>query len=150
MIKIHKALKIKNRIIGEINSDREIFRRENSRRSDSVSTVDRSAVMDRLSKNVEKIVRLKAAIAIATAPISASLAGLSEMKSQVTFLKSLPVRKGVELVAVTRDTTKEYTWQAEIDQEKVDLLVSQLNADISAQQDKIDDFNAKTDVDFVE
>jgi hypothetical protein len=39
-MKIHKALKVKNRLIGEVNKLREIVRRENSRRNDDPSTVN--------------------------------------------------------------------------------------------------------------
>lgn len=149
-MKLHKALKVKNRIVGSINSLREIARRENSRRDDSQSTVDMGATLSALAAESSKLVRLKTAIALATAPISGFLVELAEAKDNINFFTTLPTRKGPELVSVGRDTVKEYQWKAHVCREDLDSILTICRDRVSELQDKIDDFNAKTDVNFVE
>ena len=51
-MKIHKALKVKNRLAGEVARLMEILKRENSRRSDDTSTVERAAIHKQLLDNI--------------------------------------------------------------------------------------------------
>jgi len=147
-MKIHKALKLKNRLVGSIASKREIVRRENSRRSDSASTVDVEATLIALNEDVVKLVNLKTAIAVATAPISGLLVRLAETKDEINFWRGLPTRKGVEIQSIGRDLTKEYTWTAYADQETVDKALATLQERIATLQDQVDEFNAATEVLF--
>jgi len=149
-MKIHKALKVKNRLVGTINTLRDVARRENSRRDDSTSTVDMSQVISSLAAESAKLVKLKTAIALATAPISGLLVELAEAKDSANFLNTLPTRSGTELVSIGRDTVKTYTWSAHVGRQDLDKIQSICAEEVARLQDKIDDFNAKTDVDFNE
>lgn len=149
-MKIHKALKVKNRLVGSINALREVARRENSRRDDSTSTVNMGQVLSALAAESAKLVRLKTAIALATAPISGLLVQLAEAKDSSNFFNTLPTRSGTELVSLGREVTKTYTWVAHVGREDLDKIQSICRDEVANLQDKIDDFNAKTDVNFAE
>ena len=69
-MKLNKALKVKNRLIGELGRVRQLIRSENSRRSDSVSTFDLPELQEKLIRLESDFVDLKSQIAEATAPIS--------------------------------------------------------------------------------
>ena len=59
---ISKALKIKNRLVGELVKLQEIAKRENSRRNDNISKVDCGEVFNQIGVTRTKLVALKSAI----------------------------------------------------------------------------------------
>lgn len=59
---ISKALKIKNRLIGEVNRIRGVISRENSRRNDNTSAIDQQKLFDELERQSTNLVNLKGAI----------------------------------------------------------------------------------------
>jgi len=150
-MKLNKALKVKNRLIGELNRTRQLIRTENSRRSDSVSKFDLSELQGNLIKLENKFIDLKTKIAEATAPISRQLTKLTFLKDNINFYNTIPTRKGVEKVAYGNSSTiEEYTWTAYFDKESIEAFVSDFQKEIDELQDEVDEFNAKTDIEFVE
>ena len=150
-MKLNKALKVKNRLIGELNRTRQLIRTENSRRSDSVSKFDLSELQGNLIKLENKFTDLKTKIAEATAPISRQLTKLTFLKDNINFYNTIPTRKGVEKVAYGNSSTiEEYTWTAYFDRESIEAFVSDFQKEIDELQDEVDEFNAKTDIEFVE
>ena len=147
---INKALKVKNRLAGELSRLLEIAKRENSRRSDSTSTVDVEKVFGMIQEVRLKIATSKGELSIASAPIAAKLAELSELKTYINWLNGLPVREGQELVAIGQKEVKEYTWTAFYNRQKLDGLLKDYQIIISNLQDEIDEFNAitKVNIDF--
>lgn len=146
-MKIHQALKLKNRFAGEIVTLQSILSRENSRRSDNVSQVDAQVVFSELSAKRIDLWRLKGAIAKATANIVEKLALLEEHKSEIKFLSSLPTREGEEIAnALGGKEVIKYAWKATFNREFVDKELAQLQKNINALQDEIDEYNAKTEV----
>ena len=150
-MKLNKALKVKNRLIGELNRTRQLIRTENSRISDSVSKFDLSELQGNLIKLENKFIDLKTKIAEATAPISRQLTKLTFLKDNINFYNTIPTRKGVEKVAYGNSSTiEEYTWTAYFDKESIEAFVSDFQKEIDELQDEVDEFNAKTDIEFVE
>ncbi len=148
---ISKALKVKNRLVGEVNRLQEILRRENSRRNDNPSTVNVEETASNLESTRIKLIALKGAINKASSPISEKLAMLGEIKNQINFYNSLPTREGEEVTLVGSNREKlSYQWNAFFNKEKVDLFVKTKQDVINATQDEIDTFNAQTQVDFAE
>lgn len=148
---IAKALKVKNRLVGEIARLKEIIKRENSRREDNVSKVDVNAISQELVKNQEKLIYLKAALGQATAPISRELAALAECKSDINHWNSLPTREGTELINIggNKDAIR-LEWKATFNREVVDTEVKKLQNRINELQDYVDNFNAQSKVDYAE
>ena len=148
---ISKALKVKNRLIGEVNRLQEIVRRENSRRDDNPSTVDVENAVLNLEATRIKLIALKGEVNKASAPISGKLAMLGEIKSQINFYNSLPTREGEELTLIGANREKlSFQWKAFFNKEKIDLFVKSQQEIIDQTQDEIDDFNARTQVNFTE
>lgn len=148
---ISKALKVKNRLIGEINQLKEIFRRENSRREDSVSKVNQEELFGKLSEAGQKLERLKGAIGQATAPISKLLSSLTEAKANIIFYNSLPCREGIEYLQMgAGNPPTEFKWNSYLNRQKIDEIVFNLQKAIDAMQDEIDNFNATTQIEFEE
>lgn len=148
---ISKALKVKNRLIGEVNRLQQILSRENSRRNDNPSEVNAEETANLLIETRQKLISLKGAIGEASAPLSKKLSFLTEQKAAINFYNSLPTREGEELTLVGANREKlAYQWTAYLNRESVDSIVKELQNSINETQDQIDDFNARTQVNWAE
>lgn len=146
-MKLHQALKLKNRLVGEINRLKVIFNRENSRRSDDPSKVDPKEIFDKIKHNQSLLITLKANIAAANISIYPLIEEMSELKTEIQYLQSLSTREGIEVERSYGTTSgATYTWNAFLNQAKVDSLVEDLQKRINDLQDKIDAYNASTDI----
>lgn len=146
-MKLAKALKVKNRLAGEVAKLEEIVRRENTRRSDNPSTIDVEEVYTQWSMKSLELVKVKSAIAKANIDIYYQIAEMEEYKNHITKLQMLNVKEGPEIVFIGRDQEKmEYVWTPFINAEKRDELIQETQNKINNLQDKIDDYNANTDV----
>ncbi len=142
-----QALKQKNRIAGELVRQQQILQRENARRSDSVSKVNRDEVWANIQKLSEELGVLKGKITTANIGIYPMLERMAELKSRISYLQSLPKREGEEISFVGRDQEKlVYTWNSLINQEECDARVSTLQVEINKLQDQVDTYNATTQV----
>jgi hypothetical protein len=142
---LSQALKQKNRLAGEIARQQVILQRENSRRNDSVSTVDRKGVLDKIHELSEQLGVLKAQIANANVGIYSALERMAELKSLIAFFQGLPKREGEEITFVGRDDEKlVYTWNSLVNQADCDTYVSELQNKINTLQDQVDAYNATT------
>lgn len=140
-----QSLKLKNRLAGELVRKQQILERENARRNDSVSKVDREQVWNEIVDLSDKLGELKGRITRANVAIYPSLERMAELKSRITFLNNLPKREDVEINFIGRDQEKlTYKWDSFINQERTDEKVAQLQEEINALQDKVDAYNATT------
>ena len=147
---ISKALKVKNRLIGELAKQQEIARRENSRRSDNPSSVDVEKIFSTIQQTRLSLVTLKQAIVKASAAIAYELADLAEVKQYINWISGIQVREGEEKVAYGQTKEAEvYKWTAHINRATLDTLLEQYQKQANNLQDIIDDFNAKTQVDWL-
>ena len=139
------ALKMKNRLAGEIVRQQQILQRENARRNDSVSTVDRESVWKNILELSEKLGELKGKITQANVNIYPALERMAELKSRISFLNMLQKREGEEISFVGHDQEKlVYTWNSLINQQKCDELIADLQIEINSLQDEVDLFNQTT------
>lgn len=144
---LSQALKQKNRLAGEIVRQQQILQRENARRSDSVSTVIRKEVWERILDISDNLSALKGKITQANVNIYPSLELMAELKSRIAFLQTLPKKEGEEMQFIGRDQEKLiYKWDSFINQSKADGMVEVIQEQINELQDKIDQFNATTTI----
>ena len=144
---LSQALKQKNRLAGELVRQQQILQRENARRSDSVSKVERAEVWAKIQQLSEELGVLKGKITKANVGIYPALERMAELKSRIAFLNGLPKREGEEVTFVGRDQEKMvYTWDSLINQQMADEMVAGLQVDINALQDQVDSYNATTEV----
>lgn len=147
LMNLSQALKQKNRIAGELVRQNQILQRENARRSDSHSTVDREAVWNKILELSNQLGELKGKITRANIGIYPSLEHMSEIKSRISFIQMLPKREDDEVLFVGRDQEKiTYKWDSFINQLKTDALIDQLQVGINTIQDEVDAYNATTQI----
>ena len=141
------ALKQKNRLAGELVRQQQILQRENARRSDSVSTVDRDGVYRKILDLSDQLGELKGKITQANVNIYPALERMAELKGRIAFIQGLQKREGEEVVFVGRDQEQvKYQWDSFINQEKCDETVAELQEQINDLQDEVDAYNATTEV----
>jgi len=142
-----QALKQKNRLAGELVRQQQILQRENARRSDSVSLIDREPVWNKILQLSDELGVLKGKITTANIGIYPLLERMAELKARITFIQSLPKREGEEISFVGRDQEKlVYTWNSTINQQKSDDLVAKLQEQINTLQDQVDTYNSTTQI----
>ncbi len=143
-----QALKQKNRLAGELVRHQQILQRENARRSDSVSQVDREKTWEKIISLSNELGTLKGKITQTNVNIYPALERMAELKARIAFIQGLTKREGPEMVFVGRDQEKvEYLWNSFISQEKGDELIADLQEQVNELQDEVDDYNATTQVD---
>ncbi len=145
-MKLSKALKEKNRLVGEVNRLRAIISRENSRESRNTSKVDVGATIAELTSTVERLSKLKTAIAKANVGIYEAIEKMSELKSHATWIATLDTRDGAEETSGYGSVVikKEYT--AHVKKEDIDKLTKEIQDQLGVLQDKVDEYNATTEV----
>ena len=142
-----QALKQKNRLAGELVRQQQILQRENARRSDSVSKVDRNEVWEKILSLSDELGELKGKITQANVNIYPALERMAELKARIAFIQGLQKREGEEVVFVGRDQEQvKYQWDSFINQEKCDETVAELQEQINDLQDEVDAYNATTEV----
>jgi hypothetical protein len=149
---IAKALKVKSRLVGDLQKAQALFARENSRRDDNVSKLDVPALWNEVTELTNKVVALKSAISLASANAQPLLVKLAEFKARINFLNSIQTKEGVETTTISysSEVTKDYTWSVFKNSEEIRLLVKGTEQEIDNLQDQIDTYNAITQVNFKE
>lgn len=141
-----QALKAKNRLAGELVRQQQILTRENSRREDSTSKVDRKVVWETILKLSEELGTLKGKITVANIGIYPMLERMAELKARIAYIASLPKREGVEQEYLGGEQRLAHMWDSFLTQEKVDALTAELQTQLNELQDKVDTYNATTTV----
>jgi len=147
-MKLNKALKLKNTLAGQMKHQQNILARENSRRADSSSKVDRDTIFKRIFALRLELIDIKSKITKANVGIYPVLAEMEELKGFITYIQMLQTKHGVfeENFGMGQREPKMVEYAAYLTQEKVDELVTATQKTIDALQDKIDEYNAATDI----
>ncbi len=141
------ALKQKNRLAGELSRKQEILRRENARRSDNVSTVDRKELWDSILNTSNQLADLKGKITVANIGIYPKLERMSELKARIAFIRTIPTTEGQEPSFVGANQEKLiYLWDSFINQQRVDALIVEFQNEMNSLQDACDTYNAITQI----
>lgn len=146
-MKLAKALKEKNRLVGDIKRLQAILQRENSRLSTSTSKVDLAEVVQSLADQTEKLIKLKSAIFAANVGIYKKILRMGELKAHIAFLASLDTRDG-EFFGnpYGSGTSLPETRKAYYKTEDIDGVTLDFQNKIAQLQDEIDEYNGITDV----
>ena len=143
-----QALKQKNRLAGELVRQQQILQRENARRNDSASDVNREEVWDRILSISDELGELKGKITQANVNIYPALERMAELKARIGFIQGLQKREGDEIIPLHGDREPlKYTWESFINQAKCDEMVAELQDQINDLQDEVDEYNATTQID---
>jgi len=145
-ISLSKALKVKNRIANEIKDLQNIVAQNNSYITGNEQPFDIKESYNELVELRVKIGELKIKINTANANIIHNMVEISELKSHITFLRSIDVQSGqvknsrydgtmIDKKVVF--TAKDMRLKIKETQKKIDFI-----------QDEIDHYNANTIIEF--
>jgi len=153
-VTLSQALKLKNRLAGEIAQLRQIVQRENSRRESQAVRADVRGVFDESVARSRALAALKGAIAGANAGVVSGSPGIygklnlqAELRGLIVFLRELNSKEGEEIERVgflSRDEATRTVFVAEIKRDEIDRNIAAYQKEIERLQDEIDEFNAAT------
>lgn len=147
-VTVAKALKLKNRIANKINEVSASIQAYNSVISGQERPVDINKLMEKRSKLVDRLISLKTAINNANIPIQSTVYLLAELKGELSFLRSLDTTNGKQVSMTTwGDGDKVYEKDAVLDYAFVKGLIDQVENDIDTNQDKLDNYNHRVEID---
>lgn len=147
-MKIAKALKIKNRLAGELNRIKGLIERENSQLLENFNENKVKELAESFYNTKADLIQLKAKIQMKTAPIAEKLIAIAEAKDEMSFFQSLDTRDGESIVNITRygAEPKKVVYKAYYTQDDVDAKIVEIQAQIDKLQDEIDEHNATTSI----
>jgi hypothetical protein len=146
-MKLAKALKEKNRLVGEIVRIKSIIERDNSRNVKSPAKTDCATLWVELNDTVQKLTNIKTAIFKANIGIYSKIVTMGELKAKAQWIKTLNTKDGAEEVSNYRnDSTKTEHYVAHVKQEDVDRLTIEIQAQIVELQDELDEYNATVNI----
>lgn len=149
-MRLHKALKLRKSLIGEIAKLQQQISQKNSFTVGSLDTdkYNVEKIYETLLKKVQDLVNLKIVINEANREIQGKIFMLSEYKSLINFWNNVSVTEG--------DVTQGYgnvvvlKYAAQVDEEKRNALVAEFQKKVDAIQEEIDTYNYTTDVQWDE
>jgi len=143
-MKLSKALKVKNRLAGEVNRLQTLFARDNSAEQSRVNTNVANIELE-MKEVVANLIEIKTKITQANIGIYEMLARKNEVASMKAFYERLNTRDGT---FKERDYNAgqdiETVYVAFITRDKVDELSKAYQKEIDSLQDEIDEYNATT------
>lgn len=142
-ISLAKALKLKNRLAGKVAKLTLSVQTYNSTQEAS-ERIDVRAPFAARADLVRRLAELKHAITQANAPIQRDIFDLAEMKAEVTLLAALNTKHGT--FAEGYPTAGQVAYVAQFRKAEVDAMIDALEARIDRLQDKLDTFNAQTQI----
>jgi hypothetical protein len=144
-----KALSVKNRLAGRLAQARGHIEAYNSvlagqRTAERNETVDVRAEYNRYRKLQDGLIVVKAVIQRVNEPVYEDVLQLGELKSVIQMLTCLNTRHGTE----PGYNGVEFRYVAEIKKPEALEIIRKLEAEIDVIQDKLNQFNASTQVEI--
>lgn len=143
-MKIAKALKQKNVLVGEFTKLKSQLQENNVRTDGKKFDYDNKDILTKALAKMDELISLKASIASANASVYGDIFRMAELKSFVQHLKSIPVKEGVEKQASYGGAILETTYFSAITRLELDELILKYEAEIQTIQDRLDTFNFTT------
>jgi predicted transcriptional regulator len=146
-IKLYSALKLKTRLIGDLNRVNALIQRDNSRvvtPKESEKFEQVIALQKERDELKRKILIVKTAIAKANIGIYSFLAELEESKNDLQFFNSLKITSGDYITSYNEGKPIYTEYAANITQEIVDKNAIEIQNKINSLQDKVDEYNGST------
>lgn len=150
-MKLAKALKLKNKLAGEVEQLKDLLKKQNVRSKKQEFDYDNHELLEKLRSTIEELVAVKTAIAQANAVIYNRIFRAAELKGMVATLNSLDTRSGVHIEVgnyVERPIEVEYV--AQLGKVEIDRLVAEFAVEIESVQDELDEFNHANEVTVTE
>ena len=145
-MKLHKALKLRKKLVGDIARLKVQIQTKNSYTEGSLDAVkyNVNTLYLLLQEKINQLIGLKYAINEANREIQANIYTISEYKALIAFWNEVPVKEGKQIVGYSDVTTMNYFVQ--IDEATRNQMVTEFQIKVDALQEEIDTFNYTTDI----
>ena len=145
-MKLHKALKLRKKLVGDIARLKVQIQTKNSYSEGSLNAekYNVNTLYLLLQEKINQLIGLKYAINEANREIQANIYTISEYKALIAFWNEVPVKEGTQIVGYSDGTTINYLVQ--IDEAKRNEMVAEFQIKVDALQEEIDTFNYTTDI----
>jgi hypothetical protein len=150
-MKLAKALRLKNKIVGEINEIQTRIENDNSHRKEHQPKYPVQGLYDEYLEKTQKLVKLKTLITEANIKIAEKIHKMDEIKSHISFLAKLNTKDGTYKEDKYRNGEYEevdIVYEATLDEIAVREQVYALKEELEAIQDELSSFNHTTEIDF--
>lgn len=146
-MKLAKALKLKNKLAGEVARLTELIRDANVTEGNNAPKYDVLAMYEKMIDVQEQLARLKSKIAVANAPIWDKIFRMAELKSRIAVLKTLPTKDGefAERTYGTQTATPRM-YRSAIKASTVEQYLATMTESLDLLQDDVDAHNATTSI----
>jgi hypothetical protein len=147
-MKLTKALKLKNKLAGEVTYLKQLLRTQNSRPSKQQFDYDIHEVLRKLREATDRLVQVKTAVAAANVEVYEKVFRLAELKGLVTTLREVEANEGTQVERSAYGTPLEIEYRAQLKKAELDDLAAQAETEIAVLQDALDEFNAVRSIDL--
>ncbi len=145
-VTLARALKIKNRQVRKVTELQRRIQEANSYVSGSEPEFDAKALYVELQTQVDLVASIKAAINEANTSIQADIYRMAELKGLVQFLRALSTQRGKVVLGYMSGDPVDY--EAQITAQETSDEIERLEAEIDRIQDRLDQFNATTQIEI--
>ena len=145
-MKIAKALKQKNVLVGELSKLKTRLSENNVRTDKNKFQYKNEKVLKDTVAKMEELIGVKTAIAVANGSVYEDIFRMAELKSLVQHLKSVPVQEG-EVKQPSYNSTPIVTkYVSALGRVKLDALIAGYEEEIQDIQERLDAFNFTTEI----
>jgi hypothetical protein len=149
-MKLHKALKLKKKLVGEIAELKAQITKKNSYMEGSLNAekYNVDALYKDLLQKINNLVALKFVINEANKEIQSQIYTLSEYKALIAFWNSVPVTEGLQTMGFS--DVKTMTFKVQVDEETRNKIIGDFQTRVDVLQEEIDVYNYTTDIPWEE
>lgn len=146
-MKVSKALKRKNQVAGEITLLKQRLTQQNVRPDGQDFDYDNQQVLTELREKIGELVSVKTALAQANTSVYSEIFRLAELKGLLASLRGLETKQGeFREGRIFAEEVNKVHYRAQINKAEVDRLSAELETEITALQDRLDEFNTTQEV----
>ena len=143
-MKLHKALKLRKKITGEIAKIKEQICSKNSYVVGNPLRYNIPSLTTTLDEKTNELIKLKCAINKTNNPIQSDIYRLAELKGLVVMWNGASVNEGEQTFGYGEKTVLNF--KVQVNEEERDGLLLKIQQEIDDIQEKLDTFNYTTDL----
>lgn len=148
-LSLAKALKLKNKLVKEVNSHLKIVQKYNSYESTKKPNFDAKAAYVDYTTSLDRLVALKSAIANANGPIYNKIYKMAELKGMIKNLQGVDTQEGkVDRTLGYGQPSKEVEIIALFSDKDIAEIIKNNEAMLEKLQDELDSFNHTTEIEI--
>lgn len=147
MMTLAEAMSCRKRLAGRLSKVRNEIRQHNRTIRGNPHDVDIPVLLGIEDRIFDKLVELRAAMAVANQPIWGSLLRMSEIKDRIGFFASIPTDRGQQPTGrFSLQPEGPVEWDADIKKQDVDLKVAGLERELVKIQREVEHYNHATQI----